>query len=292
MITSAAAEAFIKRLDDALDFGPLEAWTRAIEAKLGIPVSTSLYKMLLLERWFVPSSVELDDACHGSATIRHFLGAPLHGPVAEVWMHRQFAPRLALAAPEIERLLVAIDNMLAQHGLSVPGPGFSAPYEDDYSSGEGTRTTALELRKLNVLDLDAESHKDTTSDTAGADTPAPGPRVDAGRHKAIALLVWPWGATTNVDRPLRLGRDATFSPYARQLWADAGISRRHAEIEPLGHGIGVRDLGSSNGTYIDDRLLPHGGGLVLTADAVLRFGTDLTVKLVFIPTAPTTRVDP
>jgi hypothetical protein len=134
-----------------------------------------------------------------------------------------------------------------------------------------------------VADAEATSRFATTARTLDLTAPV---GTGPGTAELAALLIWPWGACTPIDRVLRIGRDPEFSPFARQLWADQRISRRHAEIEPGTAGIDVRDLGSSNGTYVGERLLGRGGSAQLRDDAQLQFGAHLAVKLVFLPPKP------
>jgi hypothetical protein len=54
---------------------------------------------------------------------------------------------------------------------------------------------------------------------------------------------------------------------------DASMSRRHAEIVAAGGTWSVRDLGSTNGTWLGDRRLTPGEAADLAADLTLRFGT-------------------
>ena len=82
MSEDAAPDQFLDRAAPLLDWSALGPWIGAVETRLGMPVSIALFKMMLLERWFQLSGAELDDACHGRAAFRRFLGAPLHGPVA------------------------------------------------------------------------------------------------------------------------------------------------------------------------------------------------------------------
>jgi hypothetical protein len=53
------------------------------------------------------------------------------------------------------------------------------------------------------------------------------------------------------ERPLVLGR----SRYCDVTLKNATVSRTHAELRRLEDGWSVRDLGSSNGTWIDGRLV-------------------------------------
>jgi hypothetical protein len=282
----AAPDDFLECSLPLLDWSALAPWVSAVESRLGMPVSIALFKMILLERWFQLSGAELDDACHGRAAFRRFLGAPLHGPVIEVWMFRQFRPKLAAAEREVGRLITAAEARLAEHGLTPPAcawTGLQTP--EVIVPNEGMRTTLFEPGRLSAMAAHAEatSRFGTAARALDLTTPAgTGPAT----AKLAAMLIWPWGACTPVDRVLRIGRDPEFSPFARQLWADPRISRRHAEIEPGASGIDLRDLGSSNGTYVGEQRLARGGSALLRDDVQLQFGAHLAVKLIFLPPQP------
>jgi len=61
------------------------------------------------------------------------------------------------------------------------------------------------------------------------------------------------GTQFDVSEPLVIGRDDS----ADLVIDDSQASRRHARIEPTAHGAVVEDLGSTNGTFINDNEL-HG----------------------------------
>jgi len=65
-------------------------------------------------------------------------------------------------------------------------------------------------------------------------------RVKNGPDKGKVLEV--------VNQPLTIGRDATESLQV----LDQGASRRHAEIFKIGEMVFIRDLGSKNGTFVND----------------------------------------
>jgi hypothetical protein len=197
-------------------------------------------------------------------------------------MYRQFKPKLSAAEREVGRLITAVEMRLAERGLAPPSCAWTGAGNDEaIARSESVRTTVFEPGRLSAIAADAEA----ATAQHGLGMPAPAAN-GPGTTEAIAMLVWPWGGCTPIDRVLRIGRDPEFSPFARQLWADPRISRRHAEVEPGPEGIVVRDLGSSNGTYVGDRPVPQRGSMLLGDDVQLRFGTNLTVKLVFLPPRP------
>ena len=286
MSAPAAPDEFLDLALPLLDWNALAPWVAAVESRLGLPVSIALFKMTLLERWFQLSGAELDDACHGRAAFRRFLGAPLHGPVAEVWMFRQFKPKLAAADEEVGRLISAVELSLADRGLAAPDCAWTGSDTAAVTAPSvGIRTTVFEPGRLSAMAADAESSA-RFGQPAHAVAAAAGQSPTLRGVEAGAMLVWPWGASTPIDRLLRVGRDPEFSPFARQLWADPRISRRHAELEPAAQGVIVRDLGSSNGTYVADQPVAYCGEILLSQDSNLQFGTNLAVKLVFLPARP------
>lgn len=82
---------------------------------------------------------------------------------------------------------------------------------------------------------------------------------------------------------LRIGRHATMDLPLD----DAGVSREHAVIEPDGEGWRLRDLGSANGTFVDDKRLsaPHR----LSGGERVRFGPDAEYRFLVPRTVPAWR---
>lgn len=275
---SAGPDDFLDRAAAALDWAALAPWIEAVEVKLGKAIPIALCKMVLLERWFQLCSAELDDACHARPAFRRFLGAPLHGPVAEVWMHRQHAPRLAAAGIELGKFISAAELMLADRAIAPPTCAWTHTDEAVLTPpSQGLRTTVFEPGRLAALAAQADSAAGNAASTA--------PQSDEPLllARATAVLLWPWTGVTRVDGPLHIGRDPEFSPLARQLWADPRISRRHAELSPAEGGVIIRDLGSSNGSFVNERRIAPGQDLLVRQDACLRFGPGLSVKLAFFP---------
>ncbi len=98
------------------------------------------------------------------------------------------------------------------------------------------------------------------------------PRIDAS-GPSLLVRIYP---VNGIEQPLELkrepisiGRDASCSlPLC-----DDSVSRRHAMIEPQGDGHLVTDLGSTNGTYVNERRIE--GSQPLAAGDRLRFGNQI-----------------
>jgi predicted component of type VI protein secretion system len=85
------------------------------------------------------------------------------------------------------------------------------------------------------------------------------------------------GATAGEERELEddlvIGRE-----NADLLLPDSEVSRRHAVVRPAGGGVEIEDLGSRNGTFVDERRLAS--PTTLMASATLRIGeTRLAVEI-------------
>lgn len=70
-----------------------------------------------------------------------------------------------------------------------------------------------------------------------------------GTHPTPAALVDPWGRLHRLHRRMLIGREHD-DEGLRIL--DATISRKHAMLELRGETWTLKDLGSSNGTYVED----------------------------------------
>ncbi len=267
------ATRFLAQAAAGIDWAALTPWIDALDTRWDSPAPLALYKVHLLAHWLKLDAASLEDACLANSALRAFIGAPMHGPIVELHLYRQYASRFADAGQALGKLVAAIELQLIDRGLLPPT--------------EALRGSRLESRKHNSPQPTIVVPQ-RLRPVAQAQEPI-ACRVAAQAHetlpscRALAVLVWPWGDVTMVDHRIAIGRDSEYSSFANHLRADGKISRRHASIEPTESGIIVRDMGSSNGTYVDDQPLGYTGSRTVPHDAVLKFGTDLAVELVFIP---------
>jgi hypothetical protein len=124
----------------------------------------------------------------------------------------------------------------------------------------------VEVRFQELEELDTGAFRVRSSVTAGP-TPAPeetpegeGPRVEVG------------GASHVLDGTIVIGRGAD----ADIQLTDTGVSRRHAELSAEADGVSVKDLGSTNGTYVNGRRVTS--ALAVDGDRITVGTTELVVR--------------
>lgn len=77
--------------------------------------------------------------------------------------------------------------------------------------------------------------------------------------RRVGLLIWPWGES-QLTGALVVGRDPELSPLAAKLTPYGSVSGRHAEIRIIDDDALLRDLGSTNGTYVNNNSEPINQG--------------------------------
>ena len=95
-------------------------------------------------------------------------------------------------------------------------------------------------------------------------------------------IEWPWGERMTIDERLFVGRiPPVANSLIERLEAEyLGVSRMHAELSIQNDQLGIRDLESMNGTYVNgDRLEPYVRVLIQAGDR-LRFGMNLSASIV------------
>jgi len=112
-----------------------------------------------------------------------------------------------------------------------------------------------------------------------ADSPRAGPQ--ATRRESGAgeyFLHCPWGEVP-VSGTLAIGRDPEFSRLAPHLDEYTNVSREHAEVFREAGELVVRDVGSMNGTFLNDEQLAEHVPAVVRDGDVLRLGRDVELRV-------------
>jgi hypothetical protein len=94
-------------------------------------------------------------------------------------------------------------------------------------------------------------------------------------------LDWPWGESMLIQSVLFIGREPPVPPdlAARLEREYPNVSRRHAEFSAGEQGLWVRDLGSSNGTFVNGQRLTAQKAHQLKPGDRVRFAAQLVVTI-------------
>ncbi|MFH1603988.1 MAG: FHA domain-containing protein [Pseudomonadota bacterium] len=94
-----------------------------------------------------------------------------------------------------------------------------------------------------------------------------------------ARIRWPWAEETQISDRLMIGREAPAPPAlaARLEREFSNVSRRHTELVIDRDSLWIVDLGSANGTFVNDTRLTPNQRVRLANGARLRFAANLTV---------------
>lgn len=95
------------------------------------------------------------------------------------------------------------------------------------------------------------------------------------------FLDGPWYQPLEISASLLFGREAELPPEIKASLETKydNVSRRHAQLHVEQGVLWVVDLGSSNGTFVNDVRLTSHVPVQLPHDAKLRFAADLTVTV-------------
>ena len=120
-------------------------------------------------------------------------------------------------------------------------------------------TSLADVRAVDAAELErpAAEAAHATPQPSGDPAPAAGAHTVRDQGAAPCTLLFPWGSVPIVGE-LGIGREAGFSSVSQQLDAYATVSRQHALVAVTADGWTVRDLGSTNGTYVNGARLAQG----------------------------------
>ena len=114
-----------------------------------------------------------------------------------------------------------------------------------------------------------------------------GTRHDRAAAPGLVELRFPFGPATVGDKPLPIGRSVEFSPtLGAQLGRYDNVSRTHAVVWRDGNQVYIRDVESTNGTFVNERKLPPETDHPLRIGDVVGFGADLRAVVQAPPDPP------
>lgn len=256
-----------------LDWSRVAAHVGAIEARLGMRVCIPLLRLGLIAYWLQLDAQEVEDACRKREELLRFVSSTVGHPAVDIWVYQQLAPRLQAADAEFASLGDAIEDELAALGWSLEVSGYRSADVPD-ADEDWAQTTLVAADGLAAWGAAGERVPLHSADAL---------ELPSRSTESRALVLWPWGDASDLDRPLAIGRDESFSTFAHRLGADRWISRRHVVLEPVRGGVMVRDAGSSNGTRADGVRIGRGESRLIDGDCTLRLGPHFGCKIVFYP---------
>lgn len=105
-------------------------------------------------------------------------------------------------------------------------------------------------------------------------------------HKTITLAIGEARLNVDIQEQIILGRADASNPEPPDLdlipydAVDKGVSRRHARIERQRNTLFIVDMGSANGTFINDRRLPSNQPSVVRSGDEIRLAR-LAIQIYF-----------
>lgn len=296
----ASAEHFLARTDVLIDWSQFERGGLDDAAALSAPVPVYALKIALLKQWYGLADQEAPFHVRDRLSFRAFVGFLGDSSESDVRILDELATCAWARHPDMIDAIEAVEEQLRGLGYSVRCGSVNEPSLAPCTESGGdflasTKATSLfrpgELGRM-VEAVTAKAHADGVMPPApaggapiaeeSAELPLPlaeGPAPASGGQSGRAVLEWPWGQRTELTEHLNIGRDYQFSPLAKELTPYTHVSRKHAELLVYGDGVWVRDLGSRNGTFVNDEEVPKGQAYLIDSDSIIRFGPLLAVSL-------------
>lgn len=299
LLTLAKAEHFLARIDALIDWARTDATIVDDGLGTGEPLPVYALKLALLKHWYGLADQEAPFQFLDRASFREFVGFAGDGGASDEPILNELRDCAWGHHPVMADALASLDDQLRDLGYAVRAGRLQepslAPCTASGSQVMSSGPTALfrpgELGRM-VEAVTAKAHAEGVQPASERERDASVSTIDApwaelaqvatlgpGGPLVRAVLEWPWGQRSELTEHLNIGRDFTFSPFARELLQYTHVSRKHAELLVYGDGVWVRDLGSRNGTYVNDDEVPKGQAFLIDADAIVRFGPMLAVNL-------------
>jgi len=304
-----AGKHFLGRVNELIDWSAFAEVMENASARTGVALPLAAVKIALLKHWYgltdAAAAVEVFDRL----SFRAFVGYAADGGSTDRDIQNELRAGYWAQQPEMELLVEAVEIQLRDRGYAIRSGQLAEPSivpcteSSENPPGSSAQTVLHEPGELGRM-LEAATAKahaqgrvptgpQSMSQAApiSADFPRPETLRPAAAHPAAgdagagadggirAVLDWPWGEKSELKEHLNIGREFGFSPFARELTPYTHVSRKHAELLVYGDGVWIRDLGSRNGTYVNNDEVPKGQAYLIDSDCIIRFGPLLAVSL-------------
>ena len=105
--------------------------------------------------------------------------------------------------------------------------------------------------------------------------------LTASSNLPLARIDWPWGETETIGGTLTVGREppATARLAARLESQYGSVSRRHAEFVWENGHLSLRDMNSTNGTFVNDQRIAPQQLISLAEGDRVRFAAKLEIRV-------------
>ena len=291
----ATAEHFLACVDVMVDWAALESMIATANVGASTPLTLAAVKIALLKQWYGIAESEAAFAILDRLSFRAFVGYSEDATPGDTAIVQELHQGAGSRHPAMAELINAVDEQLRELGYAVRSGQLRepsiAPCTESSEQAPPAGATSLfrpgELGRM-VEAVTAKAHSQGMPPSgqqerfASSNEPA---MALGGAPSALeddpvrAVVEWPWGQKSELSAHLNIGRDYAFSPLARELTPYTHVSRKHAELLVYGDGVWVRDLGSRNGTYVNNEEVPKGQAYLIDADSIIRFGPLLAVSL-------------
>jgi len=301
-----AAEPFLARVATLIDWELLGDVMAAASKRTQARMPLAAVKIAPLKQWYGLADTMTESVVRDRRSFQLFVGASWDGGVTDVEILNELHDNFWGQQPEMNLLVAASEEQLRDQGITVRSGQLAEPSlvpstEVGVPAGQTGETSLFRPGDLGrmVEAVTAKAHAQgrmptgpqepqnvavsaDASFSADRERLAEGPGGDEivsqdGRVRAV--LEWPWGQRSELTEHLNIGRDYTFSPLAQELTPYTHVSRKHAELLVYGDGVWIRDLGSRNGTFVNNDEVPKGQAYLIDGESIIRFGPFLAVSL-------------
>jgi hypothetical protein len=299
----AAAEHFLAHVDELVNWAALAPAMEALSNQAGRKVPLSVVKVALLKQWYDLADSVAEGTILDRFSFRGFVEFKDDGSSADADILDELRTGAWSDLGDFRSLLDAVEQQLRERGFAVrPGYIVEASIvpctEGELTDLQGVETTISQPGELgHMLEaVTAKAHAQGRMPTGPQSISAssrdePTAQVDlqepliAGDWQKVqngpvrAQIEWPWGQTSDLTDLLPIGRDYAYSPLARELTPYTHVSRRHAELFVHGDSVWIKDLGSRNGTFVNNEEVQKGQVFLIDSDSIVRFGPLLAVSV-------------